>query len=268
MRISIGHVSRYVYSEPTKYSILALRLTPPSFQGQRVIDWRIVAPGIDGARPFQDGFGNTVHLTSHTEEHSELLIVAKGIVDTEDRAGVVRGIADPAPRRVYQRQTAKTKANDDIRVLSRSAGPTVDISGMHKLMHGSARGHHFRNRGDERAHHRRRGIKGRQGRLPGPCTRLHFRGAFARSRGTLRQRLSVHRRTVGREPRMGGSLATGPRLGRLRPRQPDLSHRSLRAARNGLDAAFAAPIRGTRRGGADEELDVIVEVQQQASQQQ
>ena len=37
---------------------------------------------------------------------------------------------------------------------------------------------------------------------------------------------------------------------------------------SGLDAAFAAPIRGTRRGGGNQELDVIVEVQQQISQQQ
>ncbi len=35
----------------------------------------------------------------------------------------------------------------------------------------------------------------------------------------------------------------------------------------GLDAASAAPIRGTRRGGAEEVLDVIVEVQQQSAQQ-
>ncbi len=36
----------------------------------------------------------------------------------------------------------------------------------------------------------------------------------------------------------------------------------------GLDATSAAPIRGSRRGIANEELDVIVEVQQQSSQQQ
>jgi hypothetical protein len=36
----------------------------------------------------------------------------------------------------------------------------------------------------------------------------------------------------------------------------------------GLDATFAAPIRGMRHGIANEELDVIVEVQQQISQQQ
>ena len=36
----------------------------------------------------------------------------------------------------------------------------------------------------------------------------------------------------------------------------------------GLDSASAAPIRGTRLGGAYEALDVIVEVQQQNSQQQ
>jgi len=35
----------------------------------------------------------------------------------------------------------------------------------------------------------------------------------------------------------------------------------------GLDASSAAPIRGTRRGGFEEVLDVVVEVQQQSAQQ-
>jgi transglutaminase-like putative cysteine protease len=35
----------------------------------------------------------------------------------------------------------------------------------------------------------------------------------------------------------------------------------------GLDAASAAPIRGMRRGGEDETLDVVVEVAQQGAQQ-
>jgi transglutaminase-like putative cysteine protease len=35
----------------------------------------------------------------------------------------------------------------------------------------------------------------------------------------------------------------------------------------GLDSASAAPVRGTRRGGVQEVLDVTVEVQQQSAQQ-
>jgi hypothetical protein len=35
----------------------------------------------------------------------------------------------------------------------------------------------------------------------------------------------------------------------------------------GLDAGYAAPIIGSRRGGNEEKLDVSVEVQQQSAQQ-
>ena len=35
----------------------------------------------------------------------------------------------------------------------------------------------------------------------------------------------------------------------------------------GLDAGYAAPIIGSRRGGAEERLDVAVAVQQQSAQQ-
>lgn len=134
MRISIGHVSRYTYSEVTNYAIMALRLTPPSFQGQRVVDWRIIAPGIDAARPFRDGFGNMVHLASCAGAQTESLVIAKGIVETEDCAGVVRGLAELAPLSVYRRQTAKTVANDDIRNLARMTNPAAGLRGMHDLM--------------------------------------------------------------------------------------------------------------------------------------
>ena len=41
MLISIRHLSRYSYAEPVGYTIQSLRLTPASFEGQRVLDWRV-----------------------------------------------------------------------------------------------------------------------------------------------------------------------------------------------------------------------------------
>ena len=270
MRISIGHVSRYSYSEPTKYSILALRLTPPSFQGQRVIEWRVSAPGIDAARPFRDGFGNTVHLASCTEEHSESLVIAKGVVDTEDRAGIVRGLADPAPLRVYRRQTAKTQPNDDILALSRTVGATLDIRGMHNLMHAVRDAVDYKV-GATNAHTTAAEAL-RDGK--GVCQdHAHVFISAARSLGIASRYVSGYFLTGGDEPSDAnhawaeacleglGWVGFDP-TNRICP-----TERYVRLA-TGLDATSAAPIRGSRRGIANEELDVIVEVQQQSSQQQ
>jgi transglutaminase-like putative cysteine protease len=270
MRISIGHVSRYTYSEPTKYSILALRLTPPSFQGQRVVEWRVTAPGVDAAKPFRDGFGNTVHLASCTDEHSETLIIAKGVVDTEDRAGIVRGLFEPAPFKVYRRETAKTRANDDIKKLARAACSTIDIRGMHNLMHA------VRDAVDYKigatSPHTTAVEALADGK--GVCQdHAHIFISAARSRAIPARYVSGYFLTGEDEPADAnhawaevwldglGWVGFDP-ANRICP-----TDRYVRLA-TGLDAASAAPIRGSRRGIAHEELDVIVEVQQQSSQQQ
>ncbi len=270
MRISIGHVSRYVYSEPTKYSVLALRLTPPAFQGQRVVEWRVSAPGIDSVKPFRDGFGNTVHLASCTEEHSESLIIAKGVVETEDRAGIVRGLADPAPLRVYRRNTPKTMPTDEIRTLRQESGAKPDIRGMHNLMH-AVRDAIDYTVGATTAHTTAAEAL-KEGK--GVCQdHAHVFIAAARSLAIPARYVSGYVLTGADEPSDANHAWAEVWLESLGWVGFDPANRVcptdkyVRLAA-GLDSTYAAPIRGSRRGVANEELDVIVEVQQQSSQQQ
>ena len=44
MLISIRHVTRYTYALPVGYAIQSVRLTPASFTGQRVLDWKVSMP--------------------------------------------------------------------------------------------------------------------------------------------------------------------------------------------------------------------------------
>ena len=37
MLVSISHVSRYAYNDTARYTVQSLRLTPPSFAGQKVL---------------------------------------------------------------------------------------------------------------------------------------------------------------------------------------------------------------------------------------
>ncbi len=46
MLVSISHVTRSSFATPALYSIHCLRLTPPSFDGQRVVSWRVEMPEI------------------------------------------------------------------------------------------------------------------------------------------------------------------------------------------------------------------------------
>ena len=109
MLVSIGHVTRYSFAAPALYSIHTLRLTPPAFESQRVISWRVEMPDIEHALRYRDAFGNVSHLVTIARPHSEITIIARGTVETHDKAGFVRGLAEVAPTRVFRRERRRRR---------------------------------------------------------------------------------------------------------------------------------------------------------------
>ena len=134
MLVSIGHVTRYSFAAPALYSIHTLRLTPPAFEGQRIISWRVEMPDIEQAVRYRDAFGNVSHLVSITRPHSEIAIIARGMVETQDKAGFVRGLTEVAPTRVFRRETLKTAPDDAIRELAAGLQAPDPIDRLHELM--------------------------------------------------------------------------------------------------------------------------------------
>jgi transglutaminase-like putative cysteine protease len=133
MLISIRHTTRYTYDVPSRYAIQTLRLTPPSFAAQTVLNWTIEAPGIDEAVHFTDGFGNAAALVATNELHTEIEIVAHGRVETTDCTGLVRGLREAAPVRIYLRQTAPTKPDAAIREIAAAAVGDTPLERLHAL---------------------------------------------------------------------------------------------------------------------------------------
>jgi transglutaminase-like putative cysteine protease len=274
MRIEIRHITTYTYETPARYAIQSLRLTPPSFEGQEVLSWSISAPGIEKRLSFHDGFGNLVHLTTVNALHDGMTIEATGIVETEDRCGIVRGLDEIAPRRVFLRETEKTAPDKAIRDLARSVSngrvPTDTLDCLHALMktvrdavqyeigatheHTSAAEALAEGKGvcQDHAH-----VFISAARVIGIPAR-YVNGYFLA--GTLAPSEAHHAWAeawvdglgwVGFDPANG--MCPTERYVRLSC---------------GFDAASAAPIRGTQRGGINEALDVKVEVEQQGGQQQ
>jgi transglutaminase-like putative cysteine protease len=268
--VSIGHVTRYTYASPASYSIHTLRLTPPTFGGQRVLAWRVEMPEIDKAVRFRDSFGNVSHLVSIPQPHSEITIIARGTVETLDKAGFVRGVAEVSPTQVFRRETPKTAPDNAIRRLVADLKAPDRIDRLHELMQVIA----------ER-------VKYTVG-----VTNPHTSAAEALTdgRGVCQDHAHVFitaARIMGFPARyVSGYFVTGEEygseaqhawaevfieglgwLGFDPANQLCPTDRYVRLA-CGLDAASAAPITGNRRGGCDEVLDVFVEVQQQSSAQQ
>jgi transglutaminase-like putative cysteine protease len=269
MRVTIGHVSRYSYDSPATYSIQTLRLTPPSFNGQQVVSWNIAAPGFDKASSFRDSFGNVAHLVTYTENHSESLIIANGIIETEDCAGVVQGLSEAAPLRTFLRHTDHTQAGERVRALAAAASTKTGVARFHQLMNLTTEavaytiGATTPSTTAEHALEIGRGVCQDHAHVFIAAARLlgtparYVNGYFFS--GTDEASEAHHAWAevwiedlgwVGFDPANGVS--------------PNDYYVRLAT---GLDAASSAPIRGTRRGGEKETLDVIVDVQQAASQQ-
>ncbi|MEW5964015.1 MAG: transglutaminase family protein [Pseudomonadota bacterium] len=266
MLISVLHRTRYAYEKPARYSVETLRLTPSEHEGQRIVEWAIEAPSFDKAIRFRDGFGNTVHQIAVSGSHEEIVVEVRGIVDCRDTAGIVKGLVEVAPPRVFLRFTPQTTPSGEIVDLARAVHGRDTLERLHGLM--SA----IRDRIDYQAGE----------------THSHTSAAEALNDGkgvcqdhahvmiTAARALSIPARYITGyligEAEAGhawveawveglGWVSFDP-ANRICP----TDHYVRLAA--GLDATTAAPIRGAHRGGDGERLDVVVEVAQQSAQQQ
>lgn len=270
MFISVRHVTRYQYGTTARYSIQSLRLTPPSFDGQKVVRWSLSAPSFEKALRFRDGFGNVAHLIALSSSHDGVAVEAHGVIETQDKVGVVRGLPEVAPLRVFLRETEKTAPDNAIRDLAAGAKATDPLERLHILMDAV-----------------RDAVEYDIGSTDSGTT---AKDVLAAGHGVCQDHAHVFisaARTIGVPSRyVNGYFLNGDDhpaeahhawaecwvdgLGWVgfdaANRQCPTDHYVRLAC--GLDAGTAAPIRGCQRGGANEALDVLVEVQQQGAQQQ
>ena len=83
--------------------IQLLRVTPPSFAGQTVLDWRIDVDCDARLREGRDGYGNVTHMLYVDRPIEASTVSVTGRVLTEDRAGVVQGLPHDLPPQVFLR---------------------------------------------------------------------------------------------------------------------------------------------------------------------
>jgi transglutaminase-like putative cysteine protease len=269
MLISVRHVTHYRYAEPARYTVQCLRLVPASFKGQRVREWRVHVPGAGPPLLYHDGFGNSVHLVTINARHDELVVEASGIVETEDCNGIVAGLAKTAPPRVFLRETPQTRPDAAIRALAAALGGETSLERLHALV--------------AAVHERVEYVPGATG------SHTSAAEALADGRGVCQDHAHIFvaaARTLGVPARYVTGYLVLDDEARSQAHHAwaeawveglgwvgfDVANRICPTDRYvrlacGLDAVYAAPIVGSRRGGASETLDVSVEVAQQSAQQ-
>jgi transglutaminase-like putative cysteine protease len=117
VKLHIHHRTTYRYEGAANYSIQTLKLTPRRDPSQRTLNWRIHAPGRRIEQ--QDAFGNITHLLTLEGPHTEVAIHAEGVVETDERFdGLLpsEGILSPL---VYANATPLTAPSAAILAMSR-----------------------------------------------------------------------------------------------------------------------------------------------------
>ena len=114
MRIQIDHTTVYRYTEPPRRLLQLLRLTPSSFVGQSVLEWRVDVDCDAHLREARDGYGNVTHMLYVERPTEQLSVSVTGQVLTESHAGIVRGLAGDLPPEVFLRPTELTAAGPNL----------------------------------------------------------------------------------------------------------------------------------------------------------
>jgi transglutaminase-like putative cysteine protease len=269
MRLTIHHETHYSYDEAPAYLVQRLQLHPVDFATQRTLSWAISAPGFENGLAYTDGFGNRTHLITMFGHVGDVIITANGEVETQDAAGLVKGLAASVPDAVFLRHTPTTTAGPAlIKLADRISKQDTVLKRAHSLM--------------EDVHATVAYVVGASD------VQTSANDAFAAKSGVCQDHAHIMvavARHLGMPARyVTGYLVTGIGASSSAAHAwaeilvPDLGWVGFDAANgqcptdhyvrvaSGLDAASVAPVRGTRRGGSGPEhmrVEVRVEISQQ-----
>lgn len=138
MRLNIRHATTYAYDPPAERCALRLRLYPPDFAAQTVLNWSLSVNGQVLSPLLTTATGDMETIWTWSGPASEINILAEGEVETVDAAGVVRGLRDQVRPGVYLRPTALTEADEAILSLARSVSGKTLLDRMHALLNSVA----------------------------------------------------------------------------------------------------------------------------------
>ncbi len=271
MRIRIDHTTSYRYELPASNVVQYLRLSPSDSEDQHVRNWRIDIDADGKLRESRDSFGNRLHIFYADAPLTELRINVSGEVEVEDAAGLVRGALEPLPPAVFLRSTPLTLADTAIRELAERARRDDTLPTLHALNLALFGALAFQTGTTTTTTAASEALASGQG----VCQDFaHLFCSAARWIGIPARYVSGHLARTGDAAQQDASHAWAEAF------VPDLGWVAFDATNGicadqnyvrvavGLDYLEAAPIRGARRGGGGEAMDVSVHAVETQSQRQ
>lgn len=109
MRLAITHRTRYDFDDPVVHALQRLRLTPKHTSGQTIVEWSMHLDGAHRELEYDDHNCNTTTLVSVDPGVTHVEIECRGVVETDDRMGVMGRHSGCLPIWHFTGQTALTK---------------------------------------------------------------------------------------------------------------------------------------------------------------
>lgn len=134
MQLQIRHETTYRYDQAAQMIVQALRMWPAPAAGQRFREWQVSVDGRKLSPTCTDGFGNPVATHTIDREVESVRIAVRGQVETRDLHGVQADLVESLPPAFYLGSTALTEANPAMAALAReSAGKGSQVERLHRL---------------------------------------------------------------------------------------------------------------------------------------
>lgn len=273
MQLNVHYSTSYRYAPAARGVTQLLRVTPLSFAGQTVLDWRIEVNCDAKLREGRDGYGNVTHMLYIDRPVEALDVTVAGRILTEDRHGVVQGLPHDLPPQVFLRDTPLSAAGPAIAALADkvSGGRGSQLDCLHRL----AARIHDELRFDTEATAVETKAEQAAAEGHGVCQDFaHVFTAAARSLGIPARYISGHlyRRDGKYEQQAAHAWAEGwiEHLGWVAfdPVNGICADDAYVRVACGLDYRDAAPVAGVHAGGGGEEMRVEVRVGDAARQSQ
>ena len=270
MLLDIVHRTEYLYRQPARRVMQALKLWPAACAHQQIVKWQVEVGGRSIEPRLTDGFGNSMAVHAIDGPLFELTVHVRGRVEVSEESGVVSGTREALPASFYRGGTNLTAADVAITRLARSVRNDDALVTLHALMT------EVRNRIEFSSQYTDSQTPAAQALQlgAGVCQdHAHVMIAASRTLGFAARYVSGYLWLSGERAEAASHAWCEVDVAGLGWVGFDPANRCcpsdgyVRVA-CGRDAREAAPIRGCREGGADETMQVTVTVAESSGQQQ
>lgn len=141
MLLSVRHETRYRYAEGALGAVMRLRLNPVDCAMQQVVDWLVTVNDEPVPAGSANSYGVPEIIWRTGQRIDEAVVVAEGMVETIDRAGMLGFLDEAANPRVFLRHGEFTQPSPAIAVLANEArtveGTLASLHNLCRIVHES-----------------------------------------------------------------------------------------------------------------------------------